>query len=402
MFWKLVFLTLISFELREAGSASTFEATDAVKLGASFCNFLVNLGIVPRWVRAHCGKPKCGWDHWQHATNHSFGSSANDRIVLSYGHNGFGNQLWSHTFAFMVAEALNAKLLISVVPAKHVWGYYPPHTWEGDKAMRAILPDEFEYRLLDKNSTERQLCEAEPFVLSDRPRDKRDKAYMGSFKSNLLSILHDPKPRCLKFIGYFQDSALCKDDVRRLWTSRLFHTFPDSPGPNDISLYLRCLPSHYFFNSLTYYQAILNNTQHEKIWMFMSPDCPKKVAKSGGNAVHQVIRYLTSIGAQRWPQLPPFSFKDMHTAQLLADVAALAQSSKLVLPESSWAFWSGVLSNAQEVHVNAPRRHRLMPDMPQYIYHQQENNMYYGHYDREKKKIIYDIDLSKRKKMSQK
>ena len=64
--------------------------------------------------------------------------------------------------------------------------------------------------------------------------------------------------------------------------------------------------------------------------------------------------------------------------EVVEDFSALTACPRLVLPPgSTWAFWAGLLSDASEVHVDASS-HRLMPDMPQYVYHDEEKKAYYG------------------------
>lgn len=66
---------------------------------------------------------------------------------------------------------------------------------------------------------------------------------------------------------------------------------------------------------------------------------------------------------------------------------------QLILPESSWAYWAGLLSNATEIHVNAPPRHRVMFDMPQYVYHDDMQQMYFGRYNSTVNDIVYDMRI---------
>ncbi len=152
----------------------------------------------------------------------------------------------------------------------------------------------FQYDALQLNSSEREVCDKEQFFLSDRPRDWRNKNYTESFKPNLYDLLSDKKPRCIKMLGYFQNYPLCADDARRLWTPRLVANFTDKPGPNDISIYLRCMPRHYHFNDRHFYEMILNRTQYDKIWLFQAPECPTRLGDnpSKDGAVAGVMRLL--------------------------------------------------------------------------------------------------------------
>jgi hypothetical protein len=105
--------------------------------------------------------------------------------------------------------------------------------------MERLLPDDFEYESLSPLHPVRRICDNEPFFISDRPVDWRSQNYSSHFRENLHNLLNDPKPRCLKFLGYFQNLPLCDGDVQHLWTERLFANFTTKPGPKDISIYLR-------------------------------------------------------------------------------------------------------------------------------------------------------------------
>ena len=43
------------------------------------------------------------------------------------------------------------------------------------------------------------------------------------------------------------------------------------PGIGDLSIYLRCLPNHYHFNSIEYYSTILSYVTYKRIWLFLAP-----------------------------------------------------------------------------------------------------------------------------------
>ena len=199
------------------------------KIGNTMCTFLAQRNMLHRKMFGECSKPSCSWDSWSHAKNATSdidfeNPDKSSRVVVSYGHNGFGNMLWQHTVAFMMAESLKAKLYIAMIPENLCFdGVYPPHTWEGQNAMNKLLPDEFEYNLLPLNSSVRKLCDSEEFVVKDRPRDWRNHTYGSLFKKSLIDIVQDKKPRCLKMLGYFQNLPLCKDDSVHLWTRRMLN-----------------------------------------------------------------------------------------------------------------------------------------------------------------------------------
>lgn len=410
----VVFCCHVFFKDVHRGQSYAQNLAPLVKeIGGTFCKYLAMKSQIPRNFHSECASPTCDWDNWQEAleksklqvaskaTSSDSSNSTNSpsvvkqRVVLSYSHNGFGNQLWEHTVAFMVAESLKARLFIAIIPDHLCFdGATPPNTYAGMNAMERLLPPEFLYDSLPLNSSYRQLCDSEPFFLSDRPRDWRNNNYTGSFKANVHNIITDPNPRCIKMLGYFQNLPLCAEDARRLWTPRMVANFTVKPGENDISIYLRCLPRHYFFNDWTYYETILNHTTFDRVWLFQAPECPTKLGDnpSKDGVVAAVVRLLvTKYKATRWPTLPGSD----DTAQLLYDLAGLAQSKKLILPVSSWAYWAGLLSNATEIHVNGPPHHPIMSSMPQYIYHLEKARKYFGRYNNVTNDIDYSMDIAK-------
>jgi hypothetical protein len=306
----------------------------AKQIGSTFCKYLAYKNILPRKYFRDCGEPTCNWDDWQHALTESTkinyeNSNSHQRIVLSYSHNGFGNQLWEHSVAFMIAESLKARLLIAVIPDQlSPGGFIPPNTWQGMGAMERLLPQEFLYESLSLSSPLRKICDTESFYISDRPVDWRDKNYSTNFRSNLHTLLTDQQPRCLKLLGYFQNLPLCQEDARQLWTTRMLSNFTTKPGPDDISIYLRCLPRHYHFNDKIFYETILNHTYYHRIWLFQAPECPTKLGDnpSKDGLVASVVRLLVEkYQAVRWPA---YTGPDDITA-LLHDLAGLASSKKV-------------------------------------------------------------------------
>lgn len=304
----------------------------AKEVGSTLCTYLAYKNVLHRKWFNQCGKPTCSWNDWSEASDESKKKkSAKERYVISYAHNGFGNQLWEHSIAFMAAESLNARLLIAIIPdSLSPGGVLPPNTWSGMGAMERLLPKEFLYETLPENSTIRTVCDSEKFYISDRPKDWRDENYSKYFRGHFLNLIEDPKPRCLKMVGYFQNLPMCSDDVKRLWTPKLFANFTQSPGENDISIYLRCLPRHYYFNDKYFYEVILNNTDFDNVWLFQAPECPNPAKldpdSSRDGQVASVVRLLVEkYGAKKWP-----GYQGSDDASfLLHDLAGLARSKKV-------------------------------------------------------------------------
>ena len=72
-------------------------------------------------------------------------------------------------------------------------------------------------------------------------------------------------------------------------------------------------------------------------------------------------------------------------------MAGLAQSKKLIIPVSSWAYWAGLFSDAIEIHVNAPPHHPVMAAMPHYVYHDEKNKNYFGKFNATEGDIVYQL-----------
>ncbi len=303
----------------------------AKEIGGTFCMFLAYRNQLPKKYFNLCEQPKCDWDVWsQQLTNAPATTApAKKRVVVSYAHNGFGNQLWEHSVAFMIAMSLKAQFLIAVIPDNlSPGGFIPPNTWAGMGTMERLLPGQLQYEHLPADSETRKLCDNEQFYLADRPVDWRDKNYSTNFKSNVYNLIVDPKPRCIKLVGYFQNLPLCVEDAKKLWTPRLLANFTMKPGANDISIYLRCVPRHYMFNDKHFYETILNHTRFDRVWLFQAPECPSKLgdnpAKDG--VVASVVRLLVEkYNATRWP-----SYKGTDDVNfLMHDLAGLMNSNKV-------------------------------------------------------------------------
>ncbi len=159
----------------------------AKEIGGTFCKYLAFKSQLPRKYFNECPEPTCNWDDWSQAlVVPNTSSTHKKRVVVSYAHNGFGNQLWEHSVAFMIAESLHAQLLIAVIPDNlSPGGFIPPNTWAGMGAMERLLPKQFQYENLPADSPTRAMCDSESFFLADRPVDWRDKNYTANFKSNL-------------------------------------------------------------------------------------------------------------------------------------------------------------------------------------------------------------------------
>lgn len=276
--------------------------------------------------------------------DHTFSNdhATSNKVVLSYAHNGFGNQLWEHAFAWHVAEAIGAQFyILPIAPSLWRGGGMPPNTLPGYEATKVIFPSRFFFPLDVRNVMEDssrldehrmitdayKLCDNETMAFTDidvGSGDARHKYLRTIFSEHgLQSFVKDSNPRCFKFMGYFQEppSLNCLNNFRKLLLPKLnkfyrpnktINTLLPVKGPsssphnslrtsnspaaaaktiknstiveqsikeNDICIYLRCKSSHYFWNSVEYYQTILprlvsNSTgSRSTVWLFKAPEC---------------------------------------------------------------------------------------------------------------------------------
>ncbi len=395
-------------------------------MGAALCSHFQKIKIMTGNHR-DCSVPSCLWDDWNHIKGHGSLATSEEKVILSYGHNGMGNQLWQHTFAFMVAESFGARLLITPITSDLAPnGFTPPNTWEGVHAIRHILPDEFNYEKLPSNHSIRKMCEEEKFVISDRKIDHNSVQYKDTVKKKFLDIWWSKEPRCLKSVGYFQSyfHGICRDDVRQLWTGRLHNEFPLHPAKDEVGIYLRCELKHYHFNGKEYFKTILDRMTFTKVWLFLAPACMGSVKWVHNISdvrfwrFHVVINFLqTNYNATMWPtywlntdrgyvtkdngngtvSVEKINILDSKLS-VLSDLSALTQCDKLIIPHSSWGFWGGFLSNASEIHVN----HVLHPYITgegekTYFYHSESKMRYFGQND-QNGKFKYAVNLYEIKK----
>ena len=67
----------------------------------------------------------------------------------------------------------------------------------------------------------------------------------------------------------------------------------------------------------------------------------------------------------------------------------------MILPVSSWAFWAGMLSSAEEIHVNGPPLHKSMGlENLHYIYHNEKSGKYFGRVNNVTKSVEYTIEIN--------
>ena len=260
-----------------------------------------------------CGPMSCSSVEVGFKQQELFQSWAQKRFVISYGHHGFGNQLFQHTYAVLLARRLNAQVVISAhtmatLNVSHR-SNVESNTATAFNAVKALLPA----ALSSDNTNIASVCSAEPSVFPFMTRPPLTKEANNALRRNfnarseskrLIEQSHEPssrlaKPSCFKLWGFFQVvssshfPSFCHLDARALWlpalgdlfsrdipndrhNSRDNPSFPlitNFPGRNDVAIYLRCAYAHYPFDTKSYYSKLFSNwslrsnTSHSAIYL---------------------------------------------------------------------------------------------------------------------------------------
>jgi hypothetical protein len=178
------------------------------------------------------------------------------KVVLSLGHNGFGNQLFQHYFALQIALYTNSVLYLTKIEPQHspaATHVMPPHTDESTKWMSMVSDPKMLWSSLPKDHPDRLACQRSNVTYSKRPADLRSRS---SSEHRVLRILVlnflDPEGEveCLISLGYFQNKDVCLETAHKMWPSLVDSpTRPFTPRfrlqPNDLVIHLRSQPGHY-------------------------------------------------------------------------------------------------------------------------------------------------------------
>jgi hypothetical protein len=177
------------------------------------------------------------------------------KIILSVGHNGFGNQLFQHYFALQVALYTNSILYLTKIDLQHspTSSALPPNTHDGAEWIDLISDPLMFWSSLPDSHPDKVACQRSNLTYSKRPYDIRSRNSTQKIKFNLdLLQFLDPNGEieCLITIGYFQNKDLCLDTIYKMWPSLVNQpnrTFVPNMQfePNDLVIHMRCQPGHY-------------------------------------------------------------------------------------------------------------------------------------------------------------
>jgi hypothetical protein len=156
--------------------------------------------------KLNCTPSDCGLQ------KHNMSSTAK-KIIVSYGHNGLGNQLWQHHFAQSVAMSTGSKLYITQIPSEYTFqSKLPPNTEIGSWVVRKALDRRFLFKSLGHDHRDRMSCLQNNFSFFDRGVDRRriaiDIHSQQEFTQQLLRFLGSSgEVRCMVLLGFFQSKV---------------------------------------------------------------------------------------------------------------------------------------------------------------------------------------------------
>jgi hypothetical protein len=342
--------------------------------------------------------------------------------VVSIGHHGFGNQLFQHTFAHMLARSLG-------IPAERVHLTEQTVVKEGGGRKNSIDGNTHTaFRALSKvvETVDHvpSFCSTSPWVFP-MLSSMENYTQIQSQNNTVQGVV------CIKLWGFFQHTSpdappfLCPSMVDTLWREPFHRRFipaliaadtgtgigtgigtgtgtgtgtsammmrrrRSSINERDAAVYLRCSFNAYTFEDTDYYARILNRTatrmRYDRLFLLEAPDCHHVEHKHNFHyryeQVHTMltrdyhaIDYRAAASASSYSGSGSGSGstadKDEHEDKrqngdthredaLLADFSVLLRVGTLIAPSSTWAEWAVILTNATEVHV--PSQVLFSPD----------------------------------------
>jgi hypothetical protein len=377
--------------------------------------------------------------------------STNEKHLIVYTHNGFGNQLYQMAFAGLMAVSLGRNFHVADILPNHlkikkkkVGGVNPdqnldPNSWKGYLAGRAVLG----FHRVDENWVS-EVCKGDNVTFHDRKIDKK-RNKMPNDAANWVRILnkkrstqdrrkHQPKispvklgPKCIMIIGYFlnyQWFVPFLEHIKKVFNKAVAKLPLYDLAPDSVVIHLRCAEPHYMMLPREYYDMILSPpreaTEHIKakkfkdIWLAASPACES----------YALFNYLRTKYKAKTFQIPdPKSAADQEDGyklhretfkgqiSFLSDFALLLSASTLILSQSTFSDWGALLSKATTIHAPFLENPKLGGTVSRnwsplwdsdarFVYHDAYSRRYYGEFSHpsinKQAGVRYSIDWSSR------
>ena len=198
-----------------------------------------------------CPISNADFDIWFNSVHQGSSSPPRRKVIVSIGHNGFGNQLFQHYFAQKIAQCTQSRLYIT-----RQTDHPPVNTLTAHQWMTNITPPALLWESLPSDHPDRVLCTTRNFSYFRRPIDDRQRSPSDwdKFSDDLRSFLDSTgEVKCLVSLGYYQWKNQDISTVRHMW-GRLTDKVQEVASTlhsDDIYLHLRCengiygIPSEY-------------------------------------------------------------------------------------------------------------------------------------------------------------
>lgn len=219
--------------------------------GGPLCDFIGTLqSLLPNYK---CSRAlDCdGYEKWLTNTNVKLNTNTSHdtgKIVLSIGHNGFGNQIFQHVFAQNVAQFYSSALYITSMNRVSIGKRVPQHTAQGAEWISKIADPRLLWDTLPESHRAKGICASANASLFVRGVDFRSKHRNATeIRDRLIRYLSPSGDiKCLVIVGYFQDKqnqclANAKHvfkDLEKQIASKALEQLPFSS--RDIVIHLRC------------------------------------------------------------------------------------------------------------------------------------------------------------------
>ena len=324
--------------------------------------------------------------------------------IIMYTHNGFGNQLYQISFGYLIAQSMGRAFHVADTMPKQFYNprhksRLDPNSQEGYDAGKAIAA----FDRVDEEWVER-ICQGSNITFSDRKSDKTSHGAhelivdVAGWKSKFIK--QTPVPKCLFMIGYWLNPQWFipfLPELKQFMRTALARlpSFRKELDPQSIVVHLRCAEPHYRMLPLVYYEHILNSTTYSDIWIASNPGCKDKKA----------YKYLTSLGGRPYvvdsSTKREYSVFSSYRLAFLSDLALLASAYRLILCPSTFSDWGGLLSHATEIHApyfvkpnggTVSRNWAPLWPLPNYIYHDPYGGYFNGRFNYETNDVTFEMN----------
>ncbi len=183
---------------------------------------------------------------------------------------------------------------------------------------------------------------------------------------DIEAITSDHRLRNIKLEGYFQRYRYFEsytEQIRNEWLK--MDSSPAKQDPDDIVIHIR---SHYaYFVPFEYYEKALASTSYNRV--FICIDEPNDPFLENFKKYNPIVKSTRSLNQLMYSSVPWPEISRIN----LDDFLFITSFNKIILSQSTYAWWAGFLSDAQEIYapfcsseqrqvygkVNEPRYHYI-------------------------------------------